>query len=433
MKASDNFQINQAWWKKEKPVTLKTTGLGAVMKKYQDAKGKITTLASKGKYSGEFAGSVTPFEAAEAILDNEIPKAVDKAKGMCSKTFHKDTITVLDKYKAAITLEKNALQQLETAFNNTYKQTHYTPLMNQATQVETGLKTALQNAEKLSKEADASAKIILKRFAYLKGLEKNGMMAQIDIDQAKADVKGDVAKVQQIVTDLEKMLKSAENDESTAQKLNGKMTNVLSFRDQDLLRKKLNSIASLKNYVLEVTKKTTMTQTSVLTNMREFKAQLSGKQTSVPKQIVLLTELQKSMTGNEFATRKLENAFTNILPGLPKMIKAVKEAKDRASIVIPPEVNVPVDKWLAQVQEWHALAKTHADKCAQILKDSKDTMEKVFAKVEKAVQDGKDGKPLVEDIKSKYSGIEKYKGICDQDVQQFDQKLKLLQTEFSKK
>lgn len=433
LKASDNFQINQAWWKKEKPLTLKTTGLGAVMKKYQDAKGKITVLSTKGKYSGDFAGPVSPFEAAAAILEKELPAAVTKAKSMCGKLLHKDCITVLDKAKAAISQEKIVLQQLETNFDNTYKATYFTPKMNQATQLETGLTNALDAAEKLSKKAEESSKIILKRFQYLKTLEKAGTLQELDIQQAKVDVKGDMASVKTICDQLDQMVKSAEVDEKAAGKIDGEIKGVLSFRDQDLVRKKLNAVASLKNYILDVSKRTAMLQASVLTNVNEFKAGVTGNKTPAVKQLATLKELQKTMTGNEGATRKLENAFTNILIGVPKMIRAVKEAPDRASIKIPDGVNVPVDKWLAQVKEWQDLAKKHLTKCEAILKQSDEIYLAVTSKIDKAVLDGNEGTPIHEDIKAKKGGIKTYVEKCDSDEASFGRYHVSLTSEFNKK
>lgn len=433
MKASDNFKIDQAWWKKNKPITLKTTGLGAVMKKYQDLKAKIGELANKGKYSGEFDGKVTPFEMAAAILDKELPVAVAKAKSMCKPLIHKDTMTVLDKHKAAIGIEQNALQQLESNFNNTYKATYYTPVFNRATQIEQALKVEKGLAETMFKEVEAAHGVISKRLDYLRGLEKIGTLTPLDVQQATTDVKADVALVAKNCTELAKKRKSAETDQLAAAKMDGEIKGVLSFRDQDAVRVILNNIAKLKNYILDFHTRSEMYQSGVTSSFNEFKTALTGVQTKASKQMKELKTLQDTMTGNEFSTRKLENAFTNILPGLPKMIQAIKKAPDKASIETPAEVNVPPDRWVAQLTAWESLAKKASEKCDAIYKQSDEIMKKVLAKIDKAVLEDKDAIPIIQDIKSKLGGIDEYRKRCVGDYQRFTQTLKSVTTELGKK
>lgn len=433
MKASDNFKIDQAWWNKEKPLTLKSTGLGATMKKYQDAKAKIQTLASKGVYSGEFDAATTPFDVATLILDKEIPVAVAKAKGMCSKLLHKETIAVLDKFKTAVSAEKGLLQTLEDNFNKTYKAKHFDPAQLKASTVEKNLVAEKDTAQALYKETELAFKKISNQVIYLKSLEKQGKLREEDVLTAAKECKDDSAKVKKNCETLAKMVASAEGDISTVDKLFKGGKGVLSFRDQDTIKTHLNSVMKYKNLILDYSSRANMFQTGAESSFNEFKAALTGAKTATSTHLKELALLQKTMLGNEGVTRKLENQFTNLILLPSKMINAVKTAKDRASIVVPPGVDVPVDKWESRLNEWIAAAEQAIKKTSKLLAQSKEIKDKILGKIDPSIKDSDQAKPIIADIEMKYGGIETYNKNCYSDLKTFQDKLNTLKSELSKK
>jgi hypothetical protein len=434
MKASDSFKIDQAWWKKNKPINLKTTGLGAVMKKYQDAKAKIQELAQEGKYTNEFNGPLTPFEAAEKILKKEIPDAVAKAKGMCNPAkLFKDTITVLDKYKNAISAERGLLVSMQLNFNRAYKKTHFDPMAKTATDIVKKLTQEKVDAQALYKETETAFKRIVQKLADINTLKKKNALGQDDINEATNDIKADVDKVTANCNTLVNMKNSAEEDNSAATRMNNRMPGVLSFRDQDVIRGHLNKITQLKNFILDYSTRSAMFKTGATSSVNQLKAAITDTQTKASRQLKELKALQTTMTGNEGSTRKLENAFTNILQQLPKMLKAVRDAPDVASIVIPAGTSVPVNKWKGQAQAWLTAADTALRKATKILAQSQDVKEKVFAKIDQGVLESEAAKPIVKDIEAKLGGIETYQKLCDADFKRFQQFQESLKTELGNK
>lgn len=433
MKASDNFKIDQAWWKKNKPLTLKTTGLGAVMKQYQDAKVKIQELAKKGAFSGEFNSSVTPFDAARKVLEKNIPVAVAKAKGMCNKTLHKDTIVVLDKYKSAVSAEGGVLTSMEDNFNKTYKAKHFDPMRLQAEQIETKMTQDKETAQGIYKDTEAAFKRVGSQLTYLKSLEKQKKLREEDVLAAAKDSKDDMTKIKKNCEALVKMVSSGENDVKTVDRLLKSSAGILSFRDQDVIKNHLNSVMKYKNLILDYSSRAAMFQTGALSSLNEFKSALTGAQTSAAQHLKELAALQATMTGNEGATRKLENTFTNLILLPSKMIAAVKKAPDRGSIEVPAGVDVPVAKWESRIREWIETANLAIKKTTKILDQSKEMKDKVFAKIDKSILESDQAKPIVKDIEAKLGGIETYQKNCHSDLKTLQDKLNLLTSELAKK
>jgi hypothetical protein len=94
--------LSQKWWHTNKAKTLKSTGLGAVLAVYE---------TEWSKCEGPPDRCLEQFAKAEKAL-GKIEPAVKKAKSMCNKTLHKDTMTALDGYAPLI---KRAGQELQRA------------------------------------------------------------------------------------------------------------------------------------------------------------------------------------------------------------------------------------------------------------------------------------------------------------------------------
>lgn len=109
MKANVTPELSSSWWKKNKPLTLKKTGLGAALKKYEKSVGEFEKFVKK---------SSAAFESHHAFMQcktdlAEVEKCVDAGIKAANQTLHKETIAALKKYKSSVIPdEKNRLDKM---------------------------------------------------------------------------------------------------------------------------------------------------------------------------------------------------------------------------------------------------------------------------------------------------------------------------------
>ena len=114
MKATDTPKIDQAWWNKNKPGTLKSTGLGKAMARYQDDKAEAKKLAAKEPM--DYGSALAGYTTAEASFQ-ELSSSARKALAACNKTLHADCIVVLNKLiKSVLPAENTALGAAKQSF-----------------------------------------------------------------------------------------------------------------------------------------------------------------------------------------------------------------------------------------------------------------------------------------------------------------------------
>lgn len=93
--------LSQKWWSKNKAKTLKSTGLGKVLEGYEKVRAGKPSL----KYYQDCLKEL-----------NKIPGAVDKAKKMCNKSLHAETLDALGGYSTVIKKEMTDLSKEETDY-----------------------------------------------------------------------------------------------------------------------------------------------------------------------------------------------------------------------------------------------------------------------------------------------------------------------------
>lgn len=90
-------QLTYSWWDKNKGATVPKTGLGAALKAYESAKGKITDKCS-----------VEVLKTAREKL-YEVNETAAAAIKKCNKTLHKETIEALERFDGVVKKEAEPL------------------------------------------------------------------------------------------------------------------------------------------------------------------------------------------------------------------------------------------------------------------------------------------------------------------------------------
>ena len=173
MDAGETFQLNAAWWKKGKPLTLKPTGLGAALTAYERA---------KAAYMSDQDNNIK-FKVALDALDT-VNDARLRAIALCGSS-HADTKTALQ--KAAVIATET--QTLMTTRSNKFK----APMRQLKSRVEdlkkhtTKLKTQVAAYEKVKAALDpkkraANEKIIKLNLEYLNNAIQGGSTALQALD-----------------------------------------------------------------------------------------------------------------------------------------------------------------------------------------------------------------------------------------------------------
>lgn len=135
--------LSQSWWSKNKAKTMKSSGLGAALGAYEKQRIKPKSLAY--------------YEACLKEL-GKLPAAVDKAKKLCDKKLHAETLEALGGYAAVISKEMNELAKEETDYTNRLSifKSSRVALVKEIQQMNTDIskdETALTDAFKKLKEA----------------------------------------------------------------------------------------------------------------------------------------------------------------------------------------------------------------------------------------------------------------------------------------
>jgi hypothetical protein len=109
MKANVTPELDSKWWSKNKPKTLKKTGLGAALGKYEVARNTFEKCARSG--SGDINKS---FMEAKTILGGEVSKCVGVGIKEANSMLHAETISALQKYKSSVIPAES--KRLDTLF-----------------------------------------------------------------------------------------------------------------------------------------------------------------------------------------------------------------------------------------------------------------------------------------------------------------------------
>ena len=92
MKKNAVPEISQKWWSKNKPITLKATGLGKKLGAYETALKSFEAAKTPEEIT-------TTYSIVETMIGTDLPGAVDTAKQKCNAKLHADTIACLVTYK----------------------------------------------------------------------------------------------------------------------------------------------------------------------------------------------------------------------------------------------------------------------------------------------------------------------------------------------
>jgi hypothetical protein len=98
--------LSREWWKKNKPLTLKSTGLGEALGKWATALAAVDDRQKR---------NLAAFKTAEDALDTVTAK-VKVAKDACNKTLHGDAIAALEAYKGLIKTAGDDLATRKTTY-----------------------------------------------------------------------------------------------------------------------------------------------------------------------------------------------------------------------------------------------------------------------------------------------------------------------------
>lgn len=204
IKKGEAFRIDQAWWKKGKPLTLKSTGLGKVMAEYQTNKAAAVKMAKAGHYD-RIPDDANPLDLAEGILKTKLPTSVAKALKDCNSVLHKDVIECLRTAKKAIDAELKAVAQLRSGFNRLYQKKR-AEMLNPARSV------AAENTEAkgLAHEAYKNAESQLKELGDV--AKKAARLSPEKAREAASDASMTVMSITSLQETIAEMAQAADTD-----------------------------------------------------------------------------------------------------------------------------------------------------------------------------------------------------------------------------
>ncbi len=93
MKDSDVPELNYAWWKKNQPVTLPATGLGAALRAFEDARKKAVSTQDVTAISDRLDLYADAIEKLDALWP-AVGKAQAKCKQDAARNLHQGPVEV---------------------------------------------------------------------------------------------------------------------------------------------------------------------------------------------------------------------------------------------------------------------------------------------------------------------------------------------------
>lgn len=205
MKAGATPELGQKWWSKNKPRSLKSTGLGGVLGSYEKAYKEL----EKALKSNDWTKIQPALDEVDNYTGKLIPAAVKKAEGMCDKKKHKETLDALGKYPKVIQQQaiKTAvlIKPVRTKIEGGFK--------NESKRIGGIAESGLKEANKLQ---DDARKIIGEMDKLVRSIQKSAGKAdqkamQTDADRAKT-LMGDLAKNNKRLRDLHGEVRKARRE-----------------------------------------------------------------------------------------------------------------------------------------------------------------------------------------------------------------------------
>jgi hypothetical protein len=380
MKATDEFKFSQEWWKKNKPLTLKSTGLGEVLKKYDGLTATIDKMIAGSNYQGVDPAK-DPFDAAVAMVKKDIDKAVENALKDCNKTLHKDCIAVLEKYST--TAQKEAARILRTKANFESVYAKYVKDMGELAQVK---------FDHISAEKDRGHKL-------LKTSESDAQQIQTVVDkvvQSQKAGKGTPKILGALIRLAEKHLHDMETHLDDLKNLSTDIAKVFSAMGSPLITDEMLNPDKEKRIVLE--NKAQLMRNNITEYVNKVQTLLRGAENNVKdlksiqdKTPVSLESMQARADNAADAINELQedarrhsNVFTGWLLNLRSMQKARAAATNGKTIEEAAKENAIVTApgdWKARATEWAVEGAKIKKKVGKLLPQAKTLFDQLEERV----------------------------------------------------
>lgn len=378
MKASDPFKFEKKWWSKNKPLTLKSTGLGAILGEYDEAKKECDTMVQTGTYKGNLDKKQLPFDDAIALLKGKVTTTAKKAKNDCNKTLHKDTIAVLDKFEAACKKEIQEIEGLRNDFDHKYNG-YFTNLKNKA--------------EEHHGEAEQSAKKVEELVGLMEmagsELEKIDHAVALGVQQGRPKTHPSMVKAVQQgelrykkLTEYDKEIAAELVECNTAKSNIAKCDrmNDLTVKDRAKIQDLMNDVTEFRNDIMQMQNAVKAVVGAGKADLESLKNRLDGKGLSMETVIERLTLAEATLKGYSEDSRRYDNNITGPTGIADRMGQALAEKSkgDEAveaaakKLVIP----YPQDEWKARVRQFLLVAKDMAVKNKVLLKKAQGVFDK---------------------------------------------------------
>lgn len=407
-KGSEKLKIDQKWWSKNKPVTLKSTGLGAAMKEYATARTAAEKFSAKGEYATQVEREKSPIAVAREKLA-EVMKTVTKAKSMCNKTLHKETIKVLSTGGDMEKAEAKDLTNLESTFNSTYQKNVIVPL-------DTQLKSATSDYTKLKSDAHACLKKAETDLSWVSGMVKYSQTVKKDdptnVGEFKKILSESTAKVKEIQKTkaiLDKLHKTSEtNINAVKAVINDRR---IGNEEQKYFIPLVNKVNELRNAVTMYQNKVSLMTATAESQLEEITATLSGKPTLDKTHKATIEKVAAALKGWGEDARRQNNNLTPWQAQVRQYLAAKQRARGGKTIEeVAQEMSIgePPDTWKKIADGFVTDAPRFIKKTDKMLLQAEELKAKTIAKIPSAVLGDPGMKTHLKDIDNRITEIREY-------------------------
>ncbi len=409
LKSGDKLKIDQKWWTKNNQIPLKTTGLGAAMKAYTDAKGLAVTFSSKGLYSSQKEREKSPIDIAKEKLA-DVVKTAAKAKGMCNKSLHKDVIKVLDTVGVAEKAETKALATLESNFNKAYLKNVLLPLTKQAGE-------AVQKFTQRKTDANALMKAVAEDLKMLGGTVKYAKAVKRDDPYNTGEMKKILSESTVRFKKMKKAQKAVDTmqSESEVEAREAKsITNDVRIGDSDRdkhFAPMINNINGMRNAVSMYQNKINLMIATGEGHLQAIESTLSGKPSTTGDHEKILTKVADALVGWGQDARRQNNNLTPWQADVRRFVAAKRRAtggKTLEDIAKEMSIKEPPSTWKKIADDYVTKAPTFMKKTVKMLKQAEELKAKSLAKVPQPVLGLPNIKAQIEKIDDKIKEIRDY-------------------------
>lgn len=315
IKAGDVFKIDQAWWKKNKPTTLKSTGLGKVISTYQAHKIAAIAMAKAGHYDN-IDENASPLDLAMDSITNKLPAAVTKAQNDCNKTLHKDAYDCLKAAKSVLAAEAKVIAKLQDDFNRRYKRKQREFLASSKSAADENA-ASKQAAHDAYKNAEGELKDLAE-------LAKKA--AKLPLDKAREAAERASAAVMSITDLLEVISEMAKACEIEFRKVDGHLTNreQLTGADARVLIKQVDAAQVARNAVNTYRDKAALFLTTAQANLETIEKAIPSDSRLPPQAkdfVPRIKKLEANLGELCSRAREMNNTVVSFITNMRSMTK----------------------------------------------------------------------------------------------------------------